>query len=328
MGSATCHHLLKAGHAVTSLARGGTMTKSGGLPRPPLPDGIATLVCDRAKEGAKLQELLIEERFEAVVDYFAMTPAHVEDIVSAFLRAGGVASAPLRLYIFISTNMVYPGGPGGFDISLLRPLVPEHKVELASAGSAPNDYGGLKLKCEALLQQAWEEHGFPFTAIRPPSVIGPACDNRHELLQRVAMGLPMPEKMRSYPVAAKPDDGFRLAFSEDVANLCVRALAAPVDNVRGETFNVAMEEAVTLLGYIAACREAVSPEAAAAWPAKEVAAAALVRLGREKMGSYEGQSCLDISKAKRVLGWKPTPFAEAVKATVEWHRPLLQQTAL
>ena len=45
--------------------------------------------------------------------------------------------------------------------------------------------GGLKLKCELVLKRAHEAGGFPFTTLRPPSVIGPACDNRHERLQRL-----------------------------------------------------------------------------------------------------------------------------------------------
>jgi nucleoside-diphosphate-sugar epimerase len=262
----------------------------------------------------------VGERFDAVIDYYAMNPGHVQDIVSAFLQSGKA----LQAYIFISTNMVYPGGPGNMDISALRPIVPEERADIANAASAPEDYGGLKLKCEAMLQEAWKEHGFPFTAIRPPSVIGPTCDNRHEALQRVAMGLDAGEQ-RTRPPAANPEGGFRLAFSEDVADLCIKVLAAPADAVRGEAFNIAMEDAVSLEEYVAACRDAAPAEVAAEWPAKEVAAAALAALGPDYR-SYEGQSCLDISKAQRVLGWAPSTFAEAIKATVEWHRPLLQST--
>ena len=86
-----------------------------------------------------------------------------------------------------------------------------------AAAAAPDDYGGLKLKCEAhlataaaqvlpppeprplrallraalcmlargakVLKPQWGAQGFPFTTLRPPSVIGPACDSRHERLQ-------------------------------------------------------------------------------------------------------------------------------------------------
>lgn len=266
--------------------------------------------------------MLHEHTFDAIVDYCAMAPEHVDDVVSAF-RAGD--QAKLRAYLFISTNMVYPGGPGGMDISRLRPLVPERRADLAAAAGAPDDYGGRKLRCEAALDRAWREYGFPVTVIRPPSVIGPACDQRHELLQRVAMGLAVP-KTKDRSAAACPDGGFRLAYSEDVAGLCLAVLRASPETVRGEAFNVAMTEAVTLEEYIEACRD-VAPEAvAAAWPTPAAAAAALAALG-PALRSYEGQACLDVSKARSVLGWEPTPWADAIKATAEWHRPLLAAAA-
>ena len=127
MGHATIRQLVSAGHAVTNLARGATVTR-GGLPRPPLPDGVSTITCDRVEEGARLRDILAEENFEAIIDYFAMEEAHVQDVISAFLQS----DKSLHLYIFISTNMVYPGGPGEMDVSPLRPLVPESSAEIAS----------------------------------------------------------------------------------------------------------------------------------------------------------------------------------------------------
>ena len=258
--------------------------------------------------------------FDAVVDYYAMKPDHVQDVIAAFLKS----DKPLQSYIFISTNMVYLGGPGNMDISPLRPLVQETAADITNAESAPDDYGGLKLKCERILLDAWIEHQFPFTVIRPPSVIGPTCDNRHEALQRVAMGLNAGEQ-RTRPLAECPEGGFRLAFSEDVANFCVEILSAPVEAVRGEAFNIAMEESVSLEEYLAACRDAVSPSVSADWPTKAEALATLTSLG-PNYRSYEGQSCLDISKACAALSWQPTSFAEAMKATVGWHTPLLEGT--
>ena len=82
-----------------------------------------------------------------MVDYYAMVPQHIEDVVAAY----ALPSSALKHYIFVSTNMVYPGGPGGFDISPLRPTVPEELAEVDDAAAHPDDYGGLKLKCEAAL---------------------------------------------------------------------------------------------------------------------------------------------------------------------------------
>ena len=39
--------------------------------------------------------------------------------------------------------------------------------------------------------------------------------------------------------------------------------------------------------------------------------------------NYENQSVVDIAKAQEVLGFTPTPFADVIQATTEWHTPLL-----
>ena len=39
--------------------------------------------------------------------------------------------------------------------------------------------------------------------------------------------------------------------------------------------------------------------------------------------NYENQSVIDIEKAKTILGWAPTPFADAIQATTDWHTPHL-----
>ena len=125
---------------------------------------------------------------------------------------------------------------------------------------------------------------------------------------------------------SNPADGFRLAYSEDVASMCVRVLGTG-SGVVGEEFNVACEESLTLEQYVVAIRDNAPEDVAASWPSHEAAAAALATHGA-KLRSYEAQSCLDIRKAQRVLGWQPTPFADVLSATVAWHIPLLQGSAL
>ena len=52
-------------------------------------------------------------------------------------------------------RLQYPGGPGSFDISAIRPTVLEDAADIKGAAAHPDDYGGLKLKCEAALADAW-----------------------------------------------------------------------------------------------------------------------------------------------------------------------------
>lgn len=200
----------------------------------------------------------------------------------------------------VLVRLQYPGGPGGFDISSIRPTVLEDMADVEGAATYPDDYGGLKLKCEASLAEAWTRcaptpscshakntlHAyafvcavadynrdlhrrrpvvfcrpmrclgkFPYTTLRPPSVIGPACDNRHERLQRLAMGIPAldPRGGRKF---AQERGGFRVAYSEDMATAVVATLEAG-EAALNEAFNIAMDEVVTVNDYLAGVRNAL-----------------------------------------------------------------------
>ena len=170
MGAPTVLQLLEAGQTVTVLSRGNPAGSeqvhgTGGQRGVTLPADVPTIVCDRDSEGPKLQNIITTGGFDAVVDFYAMVPRHVEDVVKAHAVRG------LAHYVFVSTNMVYPGGPGNFDISDLEPRpVKEEAAVLESAGASPDDYGGRKLKCEAVLLLQEHRQKLPWTVIRPPSV--------------------------------------------------------------------------------------------------------------------------------------------------------------
>lgn len=181
-------------------------------------------------------------------------------------------------------------------------------------------------RCEAALASAYERCKFPYTTLRPPSVIGPACDDRHERLQRIAMGLeakPSSVKKREF---ARRRGGFRLAYSEDMASACVQTLA--VGSVAfNEAINIAMAETVTVEEYLAAVRSALIASDFTTLknlPSEEAVAASLAQLGPE-VTNYENQNAIDITKAQSLLGWEPTSFSECISATTNWHAPLLQQ---
>eukprot|EP01043_Picozoa_sp_COSAG02_P021008 COSAG02_NODE_1054_length_14930_cov_2157.848291_7_plen_72_part_00 len=65
-------------------------------------------------------------------------------------------------------RLQYPGGPGGFDISPIRPTVLENIADVEGAASHPDDYGGLKLKCEAVLADAWTRCAFMLICLTSP----------------------------------------------------------------------------------------------------------------------------------------------------------------
>ena len=78
-----------------------------------------------------------------------------------------------------------------------------------------------------------------------------------------------------------------------------------------DAFNAACDVSLTVDEYAAAAA------AAAGAPPPPVEAAAVA------LRNYENQGELDVTRARRELGWRPTPLAEWMRETVEWHAPLL-----
>ena len=58
----------------------------------------------------------------------------------------------------------------------------------------------------------------------------------------------------------------------------------------------------------------------------EVVASRLEEEGPE-VCNYENQSAIDIEKAKEILGWSPTAFADVIQATTDWHTPHLTDSS-
>merc|ERR1712038_810844 len=139
-------------------------------------------------------------------------------------------------------GMVYPGGPEEMDLSDLVQPVHEDVLDTGADANPPDTYGGRKLRCEMLLHSAHKNPDvrFPFTTLRPPGVVGPGCDDRHERLQRLVGGLPpLPPPSTARPNAKRPGT-FRLAYCGDIAAV-MAAVVKQGDAVHGEAFNVAGE---------------------------------------------------------------------------------------
>ena len=145
MGVPTVTRLLEAGSHVVVMSRGNTQGQGTCGRRPKLPSGAETLVCDRTDEEAFVAALCEPSCPHIVVDFTAMEPSHVESVYRAHERV------PLAHYIFVSTNMVYPGGVESMDVSATDGRIAESAARRGQSEQAPCNYGGNKLKCEARL---------------------------------------------------------------------------------------------------------------------------------------------------------------------------------
>lgn len=75
--------------------------------------------------------------------------------------------------------------------------------------------------------------------------------------------------------------------------------------------------------HVSVCR--VSPRLVASTIATPEAVSARLEEEGPEVCNYENQSAIDIEKAKLILGWAPTPFADVIQATTDWHTPHLTQ---
>lgn len=265
--------------------------------------GVIFVACDRMNEREKFRQILAESNFHVIVDYWAMTPDHVQDVID------GTAGTELQSYIFISTNMVYKGGPEAFDVRNNHWLK-EYDVDVVEyAKYCPDSYGGRKVFCEALLKKAHDKSGFPYTALRMPSVIGPQADWRWSKLQEwVAKGNPI-----------DPHGGvgnqFRIVYSGDVGKACY-LIATHTAKTAGQAINFCQDETPTyaeFLECLSSCLGVTTTPASGGETVKTITEVS-------PFSNYEGQWILDTTKAQTLLGWKTTPMKEWMQKTVDWHK--------
>ncbi|MGA3285668.1 MAG: NAD-dependent epimerase/dehydratase family protein [Verrucomicrobiota bacterium] len=112
------------------------------------PPGSHSLTVD-INQPADVRSALRDLQFDAVVDWIAFTPEHIERDLALFKDR-------TRQFIFISTTSVYQKPPTQHLITEFTPL---HNPFW--------DYSRNKIACEERLMHAYHEEGFPVTIVRP-----------------------------------------------------------------------------------------------------------------------------------------------------------------
>ncbi len=229
--------LLAAGHRVTLFNRG-TIPDPWG-------DRVERLHGDRTT--GDFARLLAGRSFDAAVDFAAYAASDVRE-------AAAVLGGRVGHYVFISSGQVYlvrddcprPAREADYD----GPLLPR---PAGSDDAAQWDYGMGKRACEDALAEAWSHEGFPATRLRIPIVHGERDYSRRleSYLWRLFDGGPL----------LVPDGGHhvcRHVYGADVA----RAIAAMLGNKTtfGQAYNLAQEEARTVMGLLTLMAEVVGVE--------------------------------------------------------------------
>jgi nucleoside-diphosphate-sugar epimerase len=148
--SSACSDLaLARGHELFLLNRGQS-TKY------PVPASATLLQADIHNDPAGAAALLEDHSFDAVVDWVAFTPAHIETDIRLF-------SGKTRQFVFISSASVYQKPTSHYIITESTPLANPYW-----------QYSRDKIACEEALNDAYRQSGFPITIVRPALTYGPS----------------------------------------------------------------------------------------------------------------------------------------------------------
>jgi hypothetical protein len=192
-GTPTVEAFLQGGFEVTVLSRGGDGDGHFG-PRERWSElakqkrmlafkerGVKFVACNRMTEREKFRTILAESKFHVIVDFWAMDPDHVQDVID------GTKGTNLQSYVFVSTNMVYKGGPEAFDVRVGTggPWLKEFDIDVVEyARSCPDSMAGAR-SFEALLRKL---HRGRLSLYRAAYAIRDWSSGRLALVQAPGMG--------------------------------------------------------------------------------------------------------------------------------------------
>jgi nucleoside-diphosphate-sugar epimerase len=290
--SAACTELAaRRGYEVTLLSRGQHVM--------PLPAGVKTLVAD--VNDPALGRRLGQERFDAVVDWVAFTPADIERDLQLF-------RGRTRQFLFISSASAYQKPQTHYLMTESTPLANPHW-----------DYSRNKIACEERLLQAYRDEGFPATIVRPSLTYG--ATQIPLVLNSWARPWTAVDRMLRGRKLVVPGDGTSLwvvTHNSDFAKGLV-GLLGHAQSI-GQAFHITSDEVLTWdqMFRIVGAAVGIEPQLV------HIPSDFIVACVPEKRGTLLGDKSVSVvfdnSKIKRfVPGYcATTSFAEGIGQAVTW----------
>ena len=289
IGKLLVSELLKAGHEVHILHR---------KQRQPFGKRVHNLVADR-NNAASIQRAVGATRFDVVFDTAydwerGTTGAEVADTAQIF-------DGKVGRYIFMSSVAAYGDG------------LNHHEGDALAPDDHPNAYARNKAMSERALFRLHQRTGFPIITLRPPFVYGAGNPFYREAF--------FWDRFRASRPVIVPSDGHRLMqfiYVKDLVELAIRAME--LRSTVGHAFNTANPRAITqheLVMHLARAAGVKEPQLVSM--PRELIQRAGGQLMGEKLyfGSYYDLPAITqiITKAQRMLSFKPVEFDVGLKAT-------------
>ena len=265
---------------------------------PELPDGVRRIRAD-IRDRPAAAEALRGLEFDAVVDWVAFVPEHVETDIELFSGRTGH-------YFFISSATVYE-----------RPSPFFPTVEQAPLGNVHWQYARDKIACERRLRREFADEGFPATVVRPSYTYGDtwlptAMEGQdYSSIARLRQGKPL----------IAPGDGESLWTMTHNSDFC-RALVGLLGNpeVAGGSFHITSDEVLSWNQILETIARAAGLEPRIVHIPSDFIAAVDPEEGPGLLGDKSHSLVFDNSKIKRfVPGWEAVvSFAAGVARSLAW----------
>jgi nucleoside-diphosphate-sugar epimerase len=266
----------------------------------PLPSGAETLTAD-IDDAVAVSQALAGASFDAVVDWIAFEPAHVERDIALF-------RGRTRQYIFISSASAYQKPATSYLITESTPLANPYW-----------DYAQRKIACEDRLMRAYREEGFPITIVRPSLTYG---DSQIALaVNSWTKSYTVVDRMRQGKKVIVPGDGSSLwviTHNIDFAKGLVGLLAR--EQAIGHAFHITSDEVMCWDQWYRLTAEASGVEPHLVHIPSDFIAACVPEARGGLLGDKAVSVVFDNTKIKRfVPGYCATvPFTQGIRRTIAW----------
>jgi nucleoside-diphosphate-sugar epimerase len=270
-----------------------------GQHRVALPAGVKTRTAD-INDPATLA-FGSKDQFDVVVDWTAMTPAHIERDLALF-------RGRTRQFVFISSASAYQKPVTHYLITESTPLANPYW-----------EYSRNKIACEERLMRAYREERFPVTIVRPSLTYGdtvvPLVVNSW-LKSYTAV-----DRMRRGQKLIVPGDGTSLwvvTHNSDFAKGFIGLLGH--QQALGHAFNITTDEVLTWNQLYQIVGAAAGVEPKLIHIPSDFMAACLPEEQGTLLGDKSVSVVFDNAKIKRfVAGYcATTTFAQGVRRTLQW----------
>ncbi len=262
----------------------------------PLAKGARHLLGDIRQPGS-VKATIGELKFDAVVEWMAFTPEQIKSDLELFGECIGQ-------YIFISSASAYQKPPSTLPITESTPLFNPFW-----------QYSRDKAACEALLEQAHLQTGFPFTVVRPSHTYDRTLLPFHGGFTSVA-------RMRAGKPVVVHGDGtslWTMTHHRDFAVGLVGLLGNP--QAIGQTFHITSDESLSWNQIYTIVGHAAGVEPRLVHVPSELIASYDAEWGSSLLGDKAHSMIFDNHKIRQVVpGFHPAiPFWQGAREIIAWY---------